>query len=334
MNVDSHKKATIKDIAREVGVSTTTVINVLKNRNSQVSPATITKVREKAAELGYVRNLAAAGLVSRRSHAIALVVTGAYNPLSEDQETDINPFYGELILRLENEARKAGYMLTLYGGGEDDYVNFVLERNLDVAILLGVRKPDLPRILARQGVPIILIDSSFRDPALSHVRTDEVLGGQLATNHLLSLGRRSLGFLGSTHMSPESVCSLRLQGARQACAAAGIELREFGRLALFEEGLKAANEVAASGVTGVVAAADNLAAGLVCGLTASGRKVPEEIAVIGYDNVLLARTVNPTLTTIDQGLGEKVRAIMDLVKSGQAGVTKLVQPRLVVRQSA
>lgn len=328
------RKPTIKDIARKVGVSTTTVINVLKNRNTQASAATIQKVKQTAQALGYVRNLTAASLVSRRAHAIALVITGGYSPSSPESESDINPFYGELILRLEHEARRHGYMLSVFGGDESDYVNYVLERNLDAAVLLGIRKPDLPRILARQGIQVVLMDSAFQDPIFAHVRTDDLRGGELAAEHLLSRGCRKIAFAGNTGMAPNAVPTLRLRGARLACERAGVPLLPFDLNAQFESGRAAAGDAIRSGADGIVAAADNLAAGLVRGLLEAGARVPEDVAVVGYDNLVIARTTQPALTTMDQGLGEKVRAVVDLIRTGRAGETRVIAPTLVRRQSA
>lgn len=327
-------KPTIKDIARDTGVSTTTVINVLKGRDTEVSEATALRVRRRAGELGYVRNLTAASLVSRRSHAIALIVVNAYKPLNEEQEGDINPFYGDLILRLEHQARKRGYMLSLYGGSEEDYVDFILQRNVDAAILLGIRRPELPRTVARQGVPVLLIDSAIDDPHCIQVRTDEVRGGELAAEHLLARGCRPLMFVGNTRHPPQTMPSLRLKGAQNAATRQGVELHKTDCLATFEEGVRVAGQIAESGATGVFAAADNLAAGLITGLMDRGVRVPEDVAVVGYDNLLIARMIRPKLTTVDQKIGEKTRALLDLIENGRPGQKRIIQPELVVRESA
>jgi LacI family transcriptional regulator len=328
------KKPTIKDIARDTGVSTTTVINVLRGRESEVSSETAIRVRRRADELGYVRNLTAASLVSRRAHAIALIIVRGYCPASPIEQADVNPFYGELILRLEHEARQAGYMLNLFGGDEADYVDFILQRNVDAAVLVGITRPELPNTVARQGVPVLLVDTVPSAPPHLFVRTDEQRGGALAAEHLIRRGCRSVVFAGDTRQPPDTVPSLRLEGARRACAAHRVPLRESHHLTTYEDGRRAAPNIAKLKADGVVVAADILAAGLVHGLLDLGVRVPEDIAVVGYDNLLMARVIRPRLTTVDQGLGEKVSAIVDLIRNGAPGQGRVVQPTLVVRESA
>lgn len=333
--LERRKKPTIKDIARETGVSTTTVLNVLGKKTSEVSEAVAAKVLKKAEELGYVRNLTAASLAGKGSHAFALIMTRAYVPLTPAHETDINPYYGEFILRLEHEARKAGYMLSLFGGREEDYVNFVLQRNLDAAVLMGIHMPDLPRVIAQRGIPVILIDSAFEDPHYISVRTDDLKAGNLAAEHLVRRGCTSVAYIGNTQQPPNSGPSLRLRGARETCQKAAVSFREFNHIATFEDGVNAASEVIAAGCRGVFAAADNLAAGLLHGLRAAGKQVPGDVAVVGYDNLLISRLSNPSLTTIDPGVGNKIKLIVDLIANdGKPGRTHRVEPTLILRESA
>lgn len=329
------KKPTIKDIARETGVSTTTVLNVLGRKSSEVSEKTADLVLKKAAELGYVRNLTAASLSGKgSSHAFALILTRAYKPLTTSQESDINPFYGEFILRLEHEARKNGLMLSLYGGSEEDYVNFVLQWNLDAAVLLGIQKPDVPRIIAQRGIPVILIDSAFEDPQYISVRTDDMYAGRIASEHLIKRGCRSIAYVGSTEQHPNAGPSLRLRGIKETCRHAGITFTPIDQIATYESGIEAVDQIVAEKIDGVVAAADNLAAGIVHGLCQKNVRIPDQVAVIGYDNQLISRLTRPMLTTIDQGLGEKVKRIVELIREGQPGRTHMIQPSLVIRESA
>jgi len=329
------KRPTIKDIARETGVSTTTVLNVLGDKTSEVSKGVAEIVRRKATELGYVRNLTAASLTGKRAaNAIALIITKAYNPLTPSQESDINPYYGEFILRLEHEARRAGYMLSLFGGNEEDYVNFVLQWNLDAAVLMGVHKPDLPRVIAQRGIPVLLVDCAFKDPHYVSVHTDDLKGGVLAAEHLIQRGCKSIAYVGNTHQPRAASPSIRLEGVRKTCRKHRIPLKEFAHNATFEDGVNAAQEIASSGVDGVFAAADNLAAGVIHGLTLAGKRVPDDVAVVGYDNLLIARMIRPTLTTIEPGISAKVKTIIDLISNSEPGKVHTIEPTLVVRESA
>jgi len=328
------KKPTIKDIAKETGVSTTTVINVLANKITEVSTKTADRVKRKATELGYVRNLTAASLIGKGPHAFALIMTMAYNPVTPAQESDINPYYGEFILRLEHEARNAGLMLSLFGGSEEDYVNFVLQWNLGAAVLMGIQQAELPRRIAERGIPVILVDSAVQDSNFISVRTDDLLGGTIAADHLIKRGCKHIAYVGSTQQQPAAGPTLRRNGAQAACRKAGVKFQEFYHIATFDDGVKAAKEIIASGADGVFAAADNLAAGILHGLVQAGKRVPEDVAVIGYDNLLISRMVRPLLTTIDQGIGDKVKKIVELINSGKPGSIHTIEPRLVVRESA
>lgn len=330
----TRKKTTIKDIARETGVSATTVLNVLGGRVAETSTETAARVRQKAEELGYVRNLTAAALTGRGSRSFALIITKAYHPLTPSHESDINPYYGEFIIRLEYEARKAGLTFSLFGGEEEDYMNFVLERNLDAAVLMGIHKIDLPRSIAQRGVPVILLDSAVHEEPAVSIRTNDLRAGEMATRHLLAQGRRSIGFVGDVEQPSDAPPSLRRIGAHRACRDAGIDLISIHCIATVEEGRRAASDIVRLGLDGVIAAADNLAAGVVSALPALGKQVPRDVAVVGYDNLLIARLAQPPLTTIDQGLGEKVRTIIAMIKERKPGSVHLIEPSLVVRESA
>ena len=328
------KKPTIKDVAREAGVSATTVLNVLGGRESETSADTADRVRQKARELGYVRNLTAAALTGRGSQSFALIITKAYQPLTPAHETDINPYYGEFIIRLEYEARKAGLTFSLFGGEEEDYMNFVLERNLDAAVLMGIHQPDLPRAIAQRGVPVILLDSAAHEATSVSIRTNDHRAGELAAEHLMRQGRKAIGFVGDTGQPPEAAPSQRRLGAHRMCRAAGLDVTDLHRIATVEEGRLAAADIARLGLDGVIAATDNLAAGIVSALPSFGKSVPRDVAVVGYDNLLIARLAQPPLTTIDQGLGEKVRLIIAMIKQRKPGSIHLIEPNLVVRESA
>ncbi len=330
----TRKKPTIKDVAREAGVSATTVLNVLGGRVAETSAETAERVSQKAKELGYVRNLTAAALTGRGSNAFALIITKAYQPLTPEQESDINPYYGEFIIRLEYEARKAGLTFSLFGGDEEDYLNFVLERNLDAAVLMGIHKIDLPRAIAQRGVPVILLDSAVHEEQAVSIRTNDLRAGEMAAMHLLSQGRRVLGFVGDIEQPPDAPPSLRRIGVQNVCREAGIDLIPLHCIATVEEGRRAATDIVRLGLNGVIAAADNLAAGIVSALPALGKHVPRDVAVVGYDNLLIARLAQPPLTTIDQGLGEKVRTIIAMIKEHKPGSIRLIEPTLVVRESA
>lgn len=334
MTDGKRKKPTIKDVAQEAGVSIATVSNVLKGKRSEVSEATIQKILATIERLGYVKNLTASSLSSRRSNMIGVIIVGAFNPDPAKDTPEINPFYGEFVFRLEHEARSRGYTLLLYAGREEKYVNFLLQRNVDAAVLVGLTRVDLRGVIARHDIPLILFDGLVDDDQVMNVRTNEERGGEISVQHLVAKGRRRLAFLGDVPRNKTLIPSLRYAGARAACEKAGVPLHLVSRQTSFEDGLAAAGEIVERKIDGVVTAADVLAAGLIQGLKGANLRVPEDVAVIGYDNLLISKLVKPMLTTIDQGLDDKIQAVVDLVEKGDPGELRLIEPRLVVRESA
>lgn len=329
------KKPTISDIAREVGVSTTTVINVLKGKASEVSPKTSEKILKVVKRVGYVKNLTASALSSSRSNVIAVVMGGAFHSDPRQRNLEINPFYGDFILRLEHAARSRGYSLSLYAGGEEHALPFLLQRSHDAVLVLGVSAPTLPRSIAGHRLPQILFDSFLERGDYTRVCSDESVGGRLGVEHLLKRGCRKLVFVGDVRLDiPTLIPTLRYRAAEEFCRKAGVALDMIPVSTSFEDGARVASGIVAGGYDGVVTAADIIAAGLVQGLRHAGVAVPDRVAVVGYDNLLVARLCIPTLTTVDQRLDDKISAALDLVETPRDNASVVIPPRLVVRESA
>jgi LacI family transcriptional regulator len=328
------RKPTIRDIAREVGVSTTTVINVLKGRASEVSPATSKKIHQVVKRLGYVKNLTAASLSTRRSHVIAVVISGAFHPDEAKRSMEINPFYGDFVFRLEHAARARGYSLGLYAGNEEGALPFLLQRQYDAVLLLGVTCAHLPGQIVEHHLPLILIDSFVDRDVFMRVNGDEETGGYLAAQHLIKRGRRNLAFVGDAHPEWKNLIpTIRYNGALKACREAGLPLSLVQASTSFKAGAAATEQVLKAAYDGVVAAADIVAVGLVQGLRHQGVDVPGRIAVTGYDNLLVARTCLPNLTTVDQHLDDKIKAALDLVQTPATRKRIVIKPDLVIRES-
>lgn len=318
-----------------VGVSTTTVINVLKGRDSEVSPAMSDKIMRVVARVGYVKNLTASSLATAQSRLIAVVMAGAFQPATRERSLETNPFYGDFILRLEHEARLRGYSINLFTGEERDALPFLLQRNHDAVLVLGVSAPTLPKQIARHGLPQLLVDSFLEKGGFARVCGDENLGVQLAVKHLVSRGRRRLAFVGDVHPKlPTLIPTLRFRAAEAACKKAGCSLTLFHATTSFEAGAEVAERMGGSNFDGVVTAADVIAAGLVQGLRHAGVEVPRQVAVVGYDNLLVAKLCIPNLTTVDQRLDDKIRAAMDWVQNPKPRAVISIPPVLVVRESA
>jgi len=307
---------------------------VLKGKSSEVSEATSDRILEKVKQLGYVKNLTASSLSGRQSHMIAVIIIGVFEPHEANLDPDINPFYGELVFRLDRAARGRGYTLCLYTGREEEYISFLLERNVDAAVMVGLAQSDLPSVLQRHQAPIILMDTFDLEEGVMNVRNDELLGGALAARHLIERGRKKLAFAGELREEfPNNIPAKRYEGALRACEEAGLPLARVVTWTSMQDAEKIVPQLIELGVDGVVTAADILAAGILNGLDRAGVKVPDDIAVIGYDNVLVSRMSKPALSTIDQNLNEKVKAVIDLVVDGKPGALREIEPKLIVRES-
>lgn len=329
-------KPTIADVAKLADVSVATVSYVLNNRSTEVSPRTAERVMQAVREIGYVKNLAAAALSGQRSKLIAVIIPGLYEQEQSADDHELNPFYGEFIFRLEHEARAHGYALCVHGGREKDYVNFLIQRNVDTAVLVGVPEAGLPGALDRERIHCILYDSFEDDIRHGHVRTNEVKGGYLAAERLIDIGRRRLAFAGEMQAGlTHDVIAMRYRGASKACELAEITpIEPVDVKTSFEEGYRAAERLVKMKADGIVAPADFLAAGILDGLADLGVKVPDDIAVVGYDNLPISRLIRPRLTTIDQGLAEKVKAVVALIRERAGGIVRTIDPHLVVRETA
>lgn len=289
----------VKDVAAAASVSVGTVSNVL-NQPSKVSPSTVERVMSAIAELGYVRNDAARQLRAGRSRCIGLIVLDVGNP-----------FFAEVARGAEARAAEEG-MTVLLGSSderrdrESAYLDLFQEQRVN-GVLVTPATDDLAPLarLRDAGVPVVLVDRETAGGEYLSVSVDDIEGGQLAVSHLLELGRRRIAFIGGP-LATRQVAD-RLEGARRAVAAvdgASLEVIETPALTVLQG--RAAGEalVARDGADrpdAVFAANDLLAVGLLQGLSLMGDlRVPDDIALIGYDDIDFAAATVVPLSSIRQ----------------------------------
>ena len=332
------KRAGIRDVALRAGVSISTVSNAL-NRPGTVSEPLAQRVRRAADDLGYVPLHAARQLRAGRSGLLGMTVINI-----------ANPFFAAMVSGAEEAAAAAGYRV-LVGNSDDDVAkeagNLELFERVQVEGVLvspfGDASVAMEGLRAR-GIPVVLVDAVDDAGALPSVSFDDVAGGRLATEHLLQTGRRRIAFLGAR----EEVRQVRerLQGTRLAVAAdAGATLdvvwsarttAEVGR-ALGADIAAAAPE---SRPDGIVASNDHLACGIVHGLISNGVRVPEEVAVIGYDDIEFASVAAVPLTSVRQPAREMGRLAGELLlhrltrDSTEHLGSVMFEPELVIRASS
>lgn len=330
--------ASIKDVAVHAGVSVGTVSNVL-NHPSRVSSTTVTRVQTSITELGFVRNDAARQLRAGESRTIALLVFDA-----------ANPFFTALARGAEDAATEEGYSVILANTSESQerehsYLDLFEEQRVR-GVLISPYGEVEERLstLKKFGIPSVLVDRVSEKQLFSSVSVDDHAGGRIAADHLLSLGRTQLGFVGGPLEIPQ--VADRLRGAQDA-----VRLTPAAFLTVFEtsattvlEGRRAGERINALPMserpTALFAANDLVAIGLLQALVATGSlRVPEDIAIVGYDDIDFATSAIVPLTSIRQPSALMGATALKLLSEEALNPTQkprrvVFQPELIIRDSA
>ncbi len=334
------KRPTIEDVARLTQLSVSTVSLVINNRG-YVSPETRKKVLKVVRELSYHPTRSARGLASKTSGNLGFI-------LSEDHFSQVEPFYTKIFLGTEFEARDHNYYILLTTVSRSfrksqGAPRFLLERNVDGVIIAGKVSPGLIDFIDSFGLPVVLVDYQTPKKQHSAVLMDNRGGAHSAVEHLIAAGHRAIGFIGGDLGHPS--ITERLLGYREALEEHGLardsllvsgnepELRS-------EDGANATKKLLERGVkpTAIFAANDAMAIGSLRYLRQRGVRVPQDIAIVGFDDIEMSLHVDPPLTTVrvfKEEMGKlAVIRLVDMIKSKQRlVVTTLVPVELVVRNS-
>lgn len=288
--------ATIREVSKHAQVSVATVSRVV-NGNKWVAEATRQRVLEAMAELGYQPNSFARSLATNKSDTIGMVVGDL-----------AGPFFGEMMQFAEQAVRDAGKHLIITSGHstleeERDAVQFLLKRRCDALILHLDLMPDVEivELAGSQATPVILVNRLVPELADNCVYLDNEAGGFLATQHLLELGHKRIACV--TGPLYKADARERLAGYRRAMAGAGLDYDE--QLVVEGDFMEPGGEVAAAELlrrdqdfSAVVVGNDLMAIGAVNGFKHSGLRIPEDVSLVGYDDVLMAGYLEPPLTTV------------------------------------
>jgi LacI family transcriptional regulator len=339
----SEERVTIRELARVSGVSVGTVSRAL-NGYADVRPETRERIMRLARELDYTPAAAARSLVTQRSHVIGVFLeTGEGHP-------DIqHPFFHEVVGGLKQRVGAAGFDLLLFaserpgnGYGPHSYLKRARHHAVDAVALMGLQADDPEvRRLVRAGLPCVGIDMEVDGPQAEIVMSDNVDGARKAVAHLQQLGHRRIATI--TGMLESRPGSDRLRGYRAAVQAAGLAYRdEYVAYGDFyaESGRECAARLLAlpEPPTAIFAAADMMAIGAVRAAAELGLRVPEDVSVVGFDDIQLAPHLNPPLTTLRQdkaGLGVAAgEALIARINGDGARPSRRTLPvELVVRGS-
>jgi LacI family transcriptional regulator len=334
----SKGKVTLREVAARAGVHVSTASRALDGGPSRIGPATAAKVRSAAAELGYSRDLLASGLKRGMTKSVGVVIANHDNPYSVGlirgvtrvlEADDFVPLVAETG---ENRERFERLLRHLVGRRVDALITAAV--HLDGAEVLGSLLGDeVPVVLAARGLP---------GCAYSAVLHDDVTGASIAAEHLLELGHRRVAQL----PGPDDIDTFvrRAKGFSAAIAAGGgVEIVGRGPASItptFEEGRRMMGGLLAGPVrpTGVFAPSDVMAVGALDAIAAAGLRCPEDISVVGYNNVRLSQFIAPPLTTIEmpaEELGaEAARMALAAIEDPATPRRVRVLPaRLVVRRS-
>lgn len=301
------KRATIKDIAKVVGVTPAVVSYVLNGKEYKVSGETISKVKSAIKELNYIPNLTARSLVKNKSQLIGVMI-----PQTEDSSQLLltNPFYSEIISGVETKLRECGYHMILSGVDKgNSYLDTSVQRNLDGAIIMGIYQEQFYEELKQARIPIVLIDSYISDNYFYRVGIDDEYGGYLATKYLIDQGHRDIALVTGS-IKRDGVNEKRFLGYKRALSEASIFYNPdyvFDGSVSYEYGSVAGNTIAQKykKITAVFATADLIALGVIKSITENGKEVPEDISVIGFDNISILKFTLPPLTTVGQDIMAK-----------------------------
>jgi LacI family transcriptional regulator len=329
---------TMKRIAGELGVSITTVSKVLNNR-ADISPATRSRVLAKVEELGYQRNAVARSLSLRRTHTLGIVIPDL-----------MHSFFVEVIAGIEPVASVRGYGLLLCSSGEDPRkeraeLELLRGRQVDGVVLASANASgngDLLKQLTRQGTSLVMIDRDDHPGVKCHrVLTDDRRVGELATAHLLDLGRRAIAHIAGP---PIVHARRRERGWREALAAEGITpidnwLAPGGFME--GDGYRAMKRLLTvkPRIDAVFAANDPAAIGAMKAIWETGLRVPEDIAVVGVGDIALGDLLRVPLTTVGWSRHDQGRHAAELLLDGldrdeDPPQRIIIPPRLIVRESS
>lgn len=337
--------ATRKEVAEFAGVSEATVSRVL-NGVGPIKESTRARVREAAERLGYQLNAVAASFARGKSGNIGVVL-----PHVPKVHLFSTYYFSEILSGIGEAARASGQgLLLLYRDPKEpyDYVSLFATQRVDACLVLGAslvpyEQESIVR-MAEEHLPFCVVDQRYDDPRISSVYADHAEGSYAAAKHLLTRGCRSIGFLnGSPHYSNSAD---RAEGYRSALREAGLapeaELQFEGNYSR-TSGYKAAEAVERQlgRMDGIVCANDRMAIGLIQGLRERGRRIPEELAIVGCDNADIAAWFDPPLTTVEVPFYEMGKLAAERLleslkedKASRPAIREVLRTSLVVRQSS
>ncbi|SIQ35264.1 LacI family DNA-binding transcriptional regulator [Halanaerobium kushneri] len=332
--------ATLKDIAKKAGVSITTVSRVINNKDSviPIKEDTKNKVLEIASDLNYRPNINARSLSTKKSYNLGLILDY------------LDPYFSDIVNSIEKSSREKNYNLILSmlnNKSFEEIINNLLYQSSIEGILIGgtkklIKKNKIFNKLKKLNVPIVLIAHYFND--IPSINIDDFKGGYLAAEHLVELGHQKIAIITGPDYKNRKDSSQRLMGYKKALAEHSIEIKEdyiYEGNYSYHSGYQQMKKILKQREkpTAVFAAEDQMALGALKSAYEMKIKVPEDISLIGFDNIIQSRYATPSLTTVSQPKREMGRAainlLVDLIEAEDREYKKqqVFKPRLIIRES-
>lgn len=309
---------TLQQIANQAGVSRMTVSNVINGKTEKVSAQKRELIEKIIKENNYVPNLSARALAQNHSKMIAILLTTAsleYNIFND-------PYYGRLFGEVETAIRCAGYYTIVQTiDNISDASTLLRNWNVDGAVFLNsLPQSDISLLHNQISCPTVFLDkySDESDNELS-VNIDDVKGGYIATKYLLTNGHRKIGFVGSYELKNEVIIK-RYKGYLKALEEFGLTENDayiINTYTTYDAGLKIGKDIANHkyDLSAVFATSDHLALGIVKGCLRNGYLVPNDLSVIGFDDLDICTFSTPEISTVSQNIHEKATKAVQLLLS-------------------
>jgi len=337
--VNPPRAATLDEVARVAGVSRATASRAI-NGGSRVSERSLRAVQEAVRSLGYVPNRAARTLVTRRTDSVAVVVP------EPDERVFNDPFFAgtlRAVARVLGEREvQLVLLLTQPGAQEERMLRYLSHGHVDGALVISHHRDDhLPELMPSLGLPVVFGGRPWSgSDRVPYVDVDNVAGGRLATEHLVQRGCRRIGTIAGP--ADMTAATDRLVGWYQALASAELSSTALVHGDFTEEGgRRAAEELLDQypDLDGIVVASDLMARGALAVAAARGLRVPDDLAIVGYDDLGVAETTDPPLTTMRQPIGEMaeraIQLLLDRIDGRETGGPyRLIIPTTLVRRAS
>ena len=340
VETDINRRVTIKDIAEELGLSTATVSNVIHGKTKKISDRTVAKVQEKLQESGYIPNMAAVLLAQNSSRIVCVVVSDHERYEGRMLE---DPFVSQMINTISKELNACGYFMMIKEERNiDKIVEYASMWNMAGLILMGYCSVDYEKLRARMHIPFVVVDSYERNvKSYIDIGIDNIDGGYQAGKYLIQKGHEKILYLAD---NKEDCDLFRYKGLVKALQEAKLPVNEeFYRMVSIEKEKRVRDFedilqfIREQGITAVFAASDMYALEWMRFLLKREVRVPEDISIIGFDDIPLAAHTYPGLSTISQDIPVRAKMAVEMlhgqVEGRESGGSVLLKARLVERES-